>query len=127
MKFAQLTTKYWEPFGPERPGWLNLGYHLPPGCSISNDTQLCPSGSLDAAMNVTVCQLCPGNGSDPWTYYEWILTGKPHVFGLMPGWANPTGVALISVLTLMVICSLPFVRRGGYFEVIINARENQFC
>ena len=31
--------------------------------------------------------------------------------------ANITGIALIGILTVMVVCSMPFVRRGGYFEV----------
>ena len=34
----------------------------------------------------------------------------------MPGIANPTGVILIIVLTIMVVCSMPFVRRSGHFE-----------
>ena len=42
---------------------------------------------------------------------------RPGVFGLIGGIANPSGVALILILSTMVICSLPFVRRGGYFEV----------
>ncbi len=45
------------------------------------------------------------------------MTAKPHVFGLIPGWANPTGVVLMCIIVVMVICSMPFVRRGGYFEV----------
>ena len=35
----------------------------------------------------------------------------------LPGFANPTGVALIIILTLMVVCSMSFVRRSGYFQV----------
>ena len=35
----------------------------------------------------------------------------------MGGFANPTGVALIIILTLMVVCSLSFVRRSGYFQI----------
>jgi hypothetical protein len=31
--------------------------------------------------------------------------------------ANPSGVALIIILTIMFICSLSFVRRSGYFQV----------
>jgi len=116
VRFVQLTTKYWEPFGPARPGWMNLGYALPPGCTVSNTT--CPPETIDKAAGVVYCQLCNVTaGGGPWNYYDWILTSKPHVFGLMPGWANPTGVALIAILTTMVICSMPFVRRGGYFEV----------
>ena len=46
-----------------------------------------------------------------------MFTTRPGVFGLMGGFANPTGVALIVILTLMVVCSLSFVRRGGYFQI----------
>ena len=42
---------------------------------------------------------------------------RPGIFGLIPGIANITGIALIGILTVMVVCSMPFVRRGGYFEV----------
>ena len=63
-----------------------------------------------------LCQYCP-DGSAPYSYCDWMMTGKPMVFGLIHGWANPTGIVLIVLLTVMVICSMPFVRRGGYFEV----------
>ena len=46
-----------------------------------------------------------------------MFTTKPGLFGLFDGWANPTGVALICTLTTMVICSQPFIRRSGHFEV----------
>ncbi|KAK2589308.1 hypothetical protein KPH14_007859 [Odynerus spinipes] len=51
------------------------------------------------------------------TLTEWLLTTKPKMFGLLPGCANPTGVALIIILIIMTVCSMPFVRRGGCFEV----------
>lgn len=54
---------------------------------------------------------------EEWTYTEWILTMRPGLFGLVDGIANPTGVALMVILTVMVVCSLPFVRKSGYFEV----------
>ena len=118
VRLVQLTTQYWEPFGPARPGWLNLGYNLPVNCTLSNLTSVCPPGSLDAALNVTLCQVCDKSlGASPYTYYEWLFTMKPGMFGLYPGIANLTGVSLIVILTLMVVCSLPFVRRGGQFEV----------
>ena len=60
-----------------------------------------------------------GDLSGPWTYFEWLLTYRPNALGLMDGIAYPTGVALLSVLTIMIICSLPFIRRGGHFEVIV--------
>nr|XP_027207906.1 NADPH oxidase 5-like [Penaeus vannamei] len=55
--------------------------------------------------------------STDYTLAEWLFTMKPEKFGLIEGIANPTGIALMIILTLMVICSLPFVRKSGYFEV----------
>ncbi|CAH1394266.1 unnamed protein product, partial [Nezara viridula] len=55
--------------------------------------------------------------SGNYTLAEWILTSKPGLFGLIPGVANPTGVALILILIIMFICSQAFVRRGGSFEI----------
>ena len=114
----QLTTKYWEEFGDKSPGWLNLNYNIPPGCTVSNLTEVCQSvGSpLDPAAGVKLCQVCK-DGFGPWTYYDWLFTMKPGVFGLLGGIANPSGIALMIIMTIMVVCSLPFVRRGGYFEV----------
>ncbi|XP_043193390.1 NADPH oxidase 5-like isoform X4 [Amphibalanus amphitrite] len=51
------------------------------------------------------------------TYAEWLLTMRPGKFGLVAGIANPSGVALMVILTVMVICSQPFVRKKGNFEV----------
>ena len=55
--------------------------------------------------------------SGNWTYAEWLLTTKPGQFGLVKGFANPSGIALMVILTVMVICSQPFVRKKGNFEV----------
>ncbi|PSN47090.1 hypothetical protein C0J52_23521 [Blattella germanica] len=52
-----------------------------------------------------------------YTLTEWLLTDRPGKFGLVPGVANPTGIALIIILVIMFICSQPFVRRGGSFEI----------
>ena len=46
-----------------------------------------------------------------------MLTVKPGLFGLLGGVANPTGVGLLAIMIIMFICSLPFVRRTGHFEV----------
>lgn len=51
------------------------------------------------------------------TTVEWLLTMRPGLFGLVPGIANPSGISLIVILSVMFICSQPFVRRGGCFEV----------
>ncbi|XP_044590115.1 NADPH oxidase 5 isoform X1 [Cotesia glomerata] len=55
--------------------------------------------------------------SSHYTMSEWLLTSKPGLFGLVGGGANPTGVALIVILFIMTTCSMPFVRRGGSFEI----------
>ncbi|XP_050305865.1 NADPH oxidase 5 [Anthonomus grandis grandis] len=51
------------------------------------------------------------------TTSQWLFTAKPGLFGLIGGWANPTGVALFVILLVMFLCSQSFVRRGGCFEV----------
>lgn len=51
------------------------------------------------------------------TLAEFYFTSRPGYYGLINGWANPTGFLLILVLMIMFVCSLPFVRRGGSFEV----------
>ncbi|KAM3957213.1 NADPH oxidase [Aphomia sociella] len=55
--------------------------------------------------------------ADNFTLHEWLLTERPRRFGLVAGCANPTGVALLLVLLVMYVCSQPFIRRGGSFEV----------
>lgn len=52
-----------------------------------------------------------------YTITEWLLTDRPAMFGLIEGYANPTGVILIILLMTIMLCSMPFVRRGGCFEV----------
>jgi len=128
VKFVQLTYKYWEDYyGAGVP--LTL-YNLPPGCSVvdasSPDAEYCLPGSLDVPGGVNpdyiynngsfLCQACTGEGKS-WTYAEWLFTMKPHMFGLIHGIANPTGVALMIILTIMFVCSLPFIRRRGHFEI----------
>lgn len=62
VKFVQLTTKYWEPFGEMRPGYMNLDYAPPEGCNIANVTadpdfaaKVCAPDSLD--VNATAGKL----------------------------------------------------------------------
>ncbi|XP_071440439.1 NADPH oxidase 5 [Hetaerina americana] len=52
-----------------------------------------------------------------WMTWEWFLTSRPGLFGLIPGQANPTGITLDFILLIIFICSQPFVRRRGSFEV----------
>ena len=60
-----------------------------------------------------------------YTMSEWLLTSRPGLFGLVGGGANPTGVALIIILLIMSLCSMPFVRRGGCFEVKYKTKRMQ--
>ena len=127
VKFVQLTYKYWTEYYGE--GMILTMYQVPPGCTIetqdSEMAQYCPEGSFDVPDSVNpefiynngsfLCQACTGEAR-PWTYWEWILTMKPHVFGMMGGEANPSGVALMTIMAIMFFCSLPFVRRRGHFE-----------
>merc|ERR1719419_1446665 len=120
VKFLMLTYKYWEDYyGVGVP--LTL-YRFPPGCNVSNTICSIPNGVnpdyiYENGKNGTfLCQDC-GETGRPWTYAEWLLTMKPHMFGMMHGIANPSGVALIIILTVMFVCSLPFVRRRGHFEI----------
>ncbi|KAJ6642797.1 NADPH oxidase 5, partial [Pseudolycoriella hygida] len=52
-----------------------------------------------------------------YTLTEWMLTAKPSLFGLCGGCANPTGILLVIILFIIFVCSQPFVRRGGSFEI----------
>ena len=52
-----------------------------------------------------------------YTLTEWMLTTKPGLYGFCGGCANPTGIGLASILLIMFVCSQPFVRRGGSFEI----------
>ena len=115
VRFVQINTEYWVVHNETSwPKWTQLGYKLPVGCKLSIDPLECPD--LDPDNGVKFCQVCPANATK-WSYADWILTVNPSVFGLINGCANPTGVGLIIVLTIMVICSMPFVRRSGWFQV----------
>lgn len=45
---------------------------------------------------------------------------SPGMYGLIPGIANLTGWGLLIILCVMIPCSLPSVRKTGYFEVWQN-------
>lgn len=129
IKLVQLSYKYWkELYGP---GLNSTGYSLPPGCYLVDATNIsyvkfCPPGSLDLPDNINLdvvynngdfmCQACPPP-AQPWTYAEFMLTSRPTLFGSIGGIANPTGLALMFIMFIMFICSLPFIRRTGHFEV----------
>ena len=59
----------------------------------------------------------PSLANQNFTWVDWMLTAKPQYFGLVPGTAFPTGVGLLVILLIMFICSMKWVRKGGYFEV----------
>lgn len=65
----------------------------------------------------TVIYYDPNLNYEGFSVSEWLFTTDPELFGLVAGYANPTGVLLIIILSVMFICSQPFVRRGGCFEV----------
>ncbi|XP_076647096.1 NADPH oxidase [Halictus rubicundus] len=52
-----------------------------------------------------------------YTLNEWLFTSRPGLFGLINGYANPTGIILVVILSIITLCSMPFVRRGGCFEI----------
>ena len=128
VKFLQLTSPYWS-------NWTMMGYQLPEGCQLvphnsnlthlcSNDAFIIPAG-ITLPVNITHCQACvSGYYGSSWSYTDWIFTTRPGVFGLVGGFANPSGVALLCILTLMVVCSMSFVRRGGYFQVFYFSHLN---
>ena len=80
---------------------------------IKNECEKGNKGGCEEALELlTKCK--------PWSIFDWLLTPGPGVFGLVGGWANITGVLLIVILTIMIVCSLPFVRVNGYFEVVLT-------
>ena len=54
------------------------------------------------------------NGLTIWQYFFSVHTG----LGWVGGTAGLTGTTLLVILFVMVFCSLPCVRRKGYFEVM---------
>uniref|UniRef100_A0A182IU16 Uncharacterized protein n=1 Tax=Anopheles atroparvus TaxID=41427 RepID=A0A182IU16_ANOAO len=65
----------------------------------------------------TIVVYDPVINANNYTTAEWLFTSRPGLFGLIGGCANPTGVILVLILLIMFVCSQPFVRRGGSFEV----------
>ena len=54
------------------------------------------------------------------SWADWVFTSAPGYFGLVPGAAFPTGVFLVVILLVMTVCSMKWVRKGGYFEVSLK-------
>ncbi len=59
----------------------------------------------------------PKEEGGSYSYAEWMFTGKPGLFGLVPGWANPTGDVLMLIMVTIFLTSLECMRRGGFFNV----------
>lgn len=53
-----------------------------------------------------------------------VLFTTKYKIGWIGGTAYLTGYALIIILAVMIICSMPFVRRKGYFQVSIIRNYN---
>eukprot|EP00095_Tigriopus_kingsejongensis_P006523 maker-scaffold172_size289735-snap-gene-1.32 protein:Tk06523 transcript:maker-scaffold172_size289735-snap-gene-1.32-mRNA-1 annotation:"nadph oxidase" len=59
----------------------------------------------------------PSPSNSSYSFAEWLFTSKPGLFGTVGGIANPTGVAILILFQIMFVCSMKWVRKGGYFEV----------
>ena len=133
VKFLQLSYRYWEEhFGmdPYKAMYAGSVYALPPYCTLAKqedyEAAMCPDDSFPAEeekgpyayTGTWMCQACNSTiGAQPWTVAQWLFSRQPNIFGLIPGTANPTGVALMIILSVMFVCSLPFIRRRGHFEI----------
>ena len=53
----------------------------------------------------------------PLAYWEYLFTLRSRIGWIGPGFAFLSGVILDVILIIMVICSMPFIRRKGYFRV----------
>ena len=67
----------------------------------------------------------PDTGLQSYTWADWVFTAAPGYFGLVAGAAFPTGVILVVILLVMTVCSMKWVRKGGYFEVISAPLKRQ--
>ena len=115
VRFAQLTSKYWRNLYDDHDTgsleWLEkLGYTTPANCTLVNINMPNDCSEEDRSnvdRRVSLCQEC--HGGQPWTYMEWMLTTRPGVFGRPSGIANPAGLALILILTVMIVCAHPAI------------------
>ncbi|KAM9070854.1 NADPH oxidase 5-like [Sarcophilus harrisii] len=53
---------------------------------------------------------------NPFQFWEYLLTTRPGI-GWVHGTASLTGIVLQLLILIMLVCSCPFVRRSGHFEV----------
>jgi hypothetical protein len=54
------------------------------------------------------------------SFYLELVFGTKSNFGWILKIAMPTGWILLLILTIMIICSLPFIRRKGHFQVFFS-------
>ena len=89
----------------------------------ANVTRICSDEG-----NAETCQhaLNEATECNRWSATDWIFTPRPGVFGLAKGFASITGVVLIIILTVMVICSLPIVRKSGHFQVYLFESQTAY-
>ena len=94
-------------------------------------------GELSANTSIPSSSL---STSVPFSYTaaDWLFTSAPGLFGLVSGWALPTGEVLLRllllplspgvfmclVLAVMVICSMKWVRESGNFEVRLSVTKD---
>ena len=130
VKYLQMTYSYWEAhWGKDN---VFNQYHPPDHCQILSglenmtkcdpDSLIVPEGVHGDIMfnngNFTHCEVCE-EGYERYSYSQWMLSFHPGLFGLYGGIANPAGIGLFLVMITIFVCSLPFVRRTGHFELFI--------
>ena len=49
--------------------------------------------------------------------YEWLFTTEPGTYGLIAGTSSIIGWPLLLIVIIISLCSMPCVRKRGYFEV----------
>ena len=55
-------------------------------------------------------------------FWRWLFTLDSGIGWIGPGFAYVSGVVLDVILTIMVVCSMSFVRKNGYFQVSTATR-----
>ena len=124
VKFVMLNYGYWtDRYGDDFVKLHKTAglYRAPVGCNVTLCTDTSMQPKLEElsprALNTSwYCQTCD-SPDQMWSYAEWIFTDKPSFLGSINGSANLTGVAMMIILTIMFVCSLPFIRRRGHFEI----------
>ncbi|XP_071942541.1 NADPH oxidase 5-like [Antedon mediterranea] len=88
----------------------NISFHKLIGISIAFFSLIHTVAHIGNAVEISK--------DDNFTFYELLVTDPSLTdFGLVPGSAYVTGWLLLTIIIIIVICSMPFVRRGGYFQV----------